>query len=254
MTCRFLLLTILFISSCANPKIALDTKKVTINELLDFIDEEQNKVNTLQASCRISVDSEEFSGNFFASVHYTANDSLLIAVSGPFGISAGTLFVGKERFIFYNQLTNKFYNGTIKEFENQNFFQFPLKLNEIVNIFAAKEQLPSMKIIDYDIDADLYLVEAENSEDRYSIWIDNVIGRITRIKKNTKNKSETTREYGNFFKSADFYFPREISMVRPEEKQAISIFYTRVDLNEIIDPAEFMVKIADHAEQMNYLP
>ena len=73
-----------------------------MNELLDFIDAEQNKINTLQASCRISVDSEEFSGNFFASVYYTQNDSLLISVSGPFGIQAGTLFIGKERFIFYN--------------------------------------------------------------------------------------------------------------------------------------------------------
>ena len=43
-------------------------------------------------------------------------------------------------------------------------------------------------------------------------------------------------------------------MIRPEEKQAISIFYTRITLNEKIEPEEFILKIADHVEQMNYLP
>ncbi len=254
MICRLLPIIILLISSCTSPKIALDTKKVTINELLDFIDAEQNKITTLQASCRISVDSEEFSGNFFASVYYTHNDSLLLSVSGPFGIQAGTLFIGKDRFIFYNQLTNKFYNGSINDFEDQNFFQFPLKLTELVHIFAAKENLPSMKIADYTIEDDLYLIEAENHENKYTIWIDNSIGRITKITNVRDSKSTTTREYGNFFHSNDLYFPRKINMIRPVKKQAVSVFYTRITLNEVIEPEKFILKISDHAEQMNYLP
>ena len=193
MKCRILLIFIILVSSCTSPKLALDTEKVTINELLDYIDAEQNKISTLQASCRISVDSEEFSGNFFASVYYTKNDSLLLSVSGPFGIQAGKLFVGNERFIFYNQMTNKFYNGSIKDFENQNFFQFPLKLTELVHIFAAKEILPSMKIVNYSIDDGLYRVEAKNSEDQFTLWIDNTIGRITKISQKAKNESITTR-------------------------------------------------------------
>lgn len=254
MTCRLLLVFVLLVSSCTSPKIALDTNKISVHELLDFIDAEQNKISTLQASCRISVDSEEFSGNFFASIYYTQNDSLLLSVSGPFGIQAGTLFIGKERFIFYNQMTNKFYNGTIKDFEDQNFFQFPLKLNELVHIFAAKEKLPSMKITEYSLDDGSYLVEAQNGEDRYSIWIDNAIGRITKITKNIMGESITTNEYGNFLRSDDLYFPRKINMIRPEKKQAVSLFYTQITLNDKIEPEEFIVKISDNAEQMNYLP
>jgi hypothetical protein len=112
MKCKAILFITLFLSACASPKLALDTEKVSFNELLDYIQAEENRLNTLEASCRISVDSEEFSGNFFANVYYIKEDSLLISVSGPFGVSAGTLFIGKERFIFYNQMTNKFYNGS----------------------------------------------------------------------------------------------------------------------------------------------
>ena len=151
-------------------------------------------------------------------------------------------------------MTNKFYNGSIKDFENQNFFQFPLKLTELVHIFAAKERLPSMKIVNYSIDDGLYRVEAKNSEDQFTLWIDNTIGRITKISQKAKNESITTREYGNFFHSDKVYFPRKINMIRLGEKQAVSIFYTRITLNEKIEPEEFILKIADHVEQMNYLP
>ena len=249
-TCSLLFTFILLGTSCTSPKIALDTQKVTINELLDFIDAEQNKIITLQASCRISVDSEEFSGNFFATVYYTQNDSLLISVSGPFGIQAGTLFIGKERFIFYNQMTNKFFNGSIKDFEDKNFFQFPLKMTELVHIFAAKESLPSMKIKDYRIDDGLYFINATNSIYTYKIWIDNSTGRIVKLSQHIDDKTLLVREYGDFTTIGNSHFPRKIKMVRPDEKQAVSVFYTHLSINEDIERNNFIINISDNAEQM----
>ena len=89
MKCKVILLLTLFLSACTSPKLALDTEEVSFNELLDYIQTEENRLKTLKASCRISVDSEEFSGNFFANVYYIKEDSLLLSVSGPFGVQAG---------------------------------------------------------------------------------------------------------------------------------------------------------------------
>jgi len=252
MKCKTLLLFAFFLSACTSPKFALDTDKVTFNELLDHIQNEQNKIITLKAGCRISVDSEEFSGNFFANVYYIKDDSLLLSVTGPFGIQAGTLFLGKERFIFYNQMTNKFYNGTINDFSNQTFFQFPLKLKELINIFVGKEDLPSMKISKYSIEDNLFLVQAHNSNDNYTIQIDNSTGHIKKLTLETDDQVIYTREYDTFVKSDGLYFPRKIRMIRPEEKQAVSLYYTNVLLNENIEREKFIIKIADYAEQINY--
>lgn len=242
-----------FMSACTGPKLALDKDKVSFNQLLDFIDTEQNKIKSLKASCRITVDSEAFSGNFFADVYYIDNDSLLLSVRGPFGIQAGTLFIGKERFIFYNQLSNKFYNGTIKDFQNSNFFQFPLSLQDLTNIFVAKEDLPSMKIKNYDIEDDLYLINAENGKDNYNIWIDHSTGHIRKLIVERNNRVLFSREYSNFAKAAGIYFPRKIDMLRPEERQAVSVFYTNFTLNDTIEREKFIINIADHAEQI-YFP
>jgi len=230
MKCNVILFLALFLSACTSPKLTLDTEKVSFNELLDFIQTGEDGLKTLKASCRISVDSEEFSGNFFANVY--------------------SLFIGKKRFIFYNQMTNKFYNGSVKEFENKNLFQFPLKMKELINIFAAKENLPSMKIEDYKIDNGLYFINATNRNDRYNIWVDNSAGRIVELSLSRDNQIVLTHEYGEFVTAGKSYFPRKIKMVRPVEKQSVSIYYTNLSINEEIDRENFIINIADNAEQM----
>jgi outer membrane lipoprotein-sorting protein len=250
MKCKLILLLSLLLSACTSPKLALDTEKVSFNELLDYIHTEETRLNTLKASCRISVDSEEFSGNFFANVYYIKEDSLLLSVTGPFGVQAGTLFIGKERFIFYNQMSNKFYTGSVKDFENKNIFQFPLKMRELINIFAAKENLPSMKIEEYKIQDGLYFIKAKNGEDNYQIWADNSTGRIVKLSLNRDDQIVHTHEYGDFTTSGKSYFPRKIKMVRPVQKQAVSVYYTHLSINEEIDRDNFIINIADNAEQM----
>jgi hypothetical protein len=250
MKCRIIFLITLFLTACTSPKLALDTEKVSFNELLDYIQIEEGRLNTLEASCRISVDSEEFSGNFFANVYYIKEDSLLLSVSGPFGVQAGTLFIGKERFIFYNQMSNKFYNGSVTDFEDKNLFQFPLKMRELMNIFAAKENLPSMKIEDYKIDDGLYFINAKNRNQNFKIWIDNSTGRITKLSQHKDDQTLFVREYGDFMSSGNSHFPRKITMVKPEQKQAVSVYYTHLSINEEIDRDNFIINISDNAEQM----
>ena len=250
MKCKFIFLFALFFTACTSPKLALDTEKVSFNELLDYIHTEEGRLNTLEASCRISVDSEEFSGNFFANVYYIKEDSLVLSVSGPFGVQAGTLFIGKDRFIFYNKMSNKFYNGSVSDFENKNLFQFPLKMRELMNIFVAKENLPSMKIDNYKIEDGEYYIAAKNGNFTYKIWIDNSTGRITKLSQHEFGKTLFVREYGDFMSTSNSYFPRKITMVKPDQKQAVSVYYTHLSINEDIDRENFIINISDNAEQM----
>ena len=251
MKCKAIFFLTFILSACTGPKLALDTEKISFNELLDYIQTGEDELKTLEASCRISVDSEEFSGNFFANLYYIKDDSLLLSVSGPFGIHAGSLFIGKDRFIFYNQMSNKFYNGSIKDFEDKNLFQFPLKMRELINIFTAKENLPSLKIEDYKVDDGQYYINAKNGSDNFEIWVDNSTGRISKLSLIHDGEVVYIREYGDFSSTGkSSYFPRKITMMRPSEKQAVSVYYTNFSLNEEIARENFIINIADNAEQM----
>ena len=242
----------LAIPGCSGPKYMLDTSQITFKDLLGSIESEQKKVVSIVSSSRISVDSPEFSGNFFADILYQEPDSLLISATGPFGISAGTLFIGKERFIFYNQIANRFYNGSVADYLDRDFFQFPLKLSELLYVFAGKEHLTALKIDEYTIKDEQFFIEAQRANIFYSIWIDPVSGHISKITAQKDNQVLYIREYGDFIKINGLYFPRKISMVRPEENQAVSIYHTQISINEPLERARFQVRISDRAEQIDY--
>ena len=229
----------------------LDKEKVPFSDLLNGIEKEQNKISSISGQSRISIDTEEFSGNFFADILYNENDSLLIDVSGPFGIGVGKMFIGKNRFIFLNQFSNQFYSGDTENFKNRNFLQFPLKVHEISNFFTGKELLNNMKILNYDIDGGLFFIHGKNNNFNYNIWIDNITGRIKKIEYLNQDKIVLVKEYDKFIKFDNTYFPKHIKLSRPEEKQVVSVYYNKILLNQKIKPTEFMVKISDSARQID---
>jgi hypothetical protein len=119
-----------------------------------------------------------------------------------------------------------------------------------MSIFAAKENLPSMKIEDYKIDDGLYYIGAKNVYHKFKIWIDNSTGRITKLSQQLDGQTQFVREYGDFMSSGNSNFPRKITMVKPEQKQGVSVYYTRLSINEEIDRDNFVINISDNAEQM----
>jgi hypothetical protein len=200
---------------------------------------------------RISVETEEFSGNFFADIFYKDTDSLVINVSGPFGINIGKMFVGKKRFIFLNHIANQFYSGAISDFNNQKFLQFPIKINELSDFFIGKDLINNMKIKKYAVKDDLFYIQGQNGYNNYNIWIDHRSGRIKKVEYIHENNVVLIKEYDKFALFDDLYFPQYIKLTIPNEKQSISIYYIRIKLNAEISSAKFAVKISDSARQIN---
>ena len=196
-------------------------------------------------------ETAEYSGTFFASILYNLNDSLLISVSGPFGIDVGKMFIGKKRFIFLNQFANQFYSGETEKFKNKNFLQFPLKIEEVSNFFVGKEVLHNMKILNYSIVEDQFFIQGKNGIFNYNIWIDHITGKIKKIEYLNEDKIFLVKEYEKFAKFNQMYFPKHIKLTRPEEKQVISVYYTQLTINEKILSSEFSVKISDSARQID---
>jgi hypothetical protein len=236
---------------CANPKFILDTQQVSFRQLLDYVENEQQQVKSLQAVSRITIDSKEFSGHFYANILYQQSDSLLITVNGIFGFDAGNLFIGKDRFIFYNQISNKFYNGSVQDFKFKRFMQFPLTISELSNIFLGKENFTIMKIIDYSAQQNSFLIKAQNGDFNYDIWIDNHTGHISRLNAYKIDQLLFTREYGDFIKQNGIYFPRKIIMSQIEERQSLAIYYTELNINKEINRHKFDIKISDNAQQID---
>ncbi len=248
---KLFILSLLWLWSCGNPRFVLDTRQVSFRQLLEYVENEQQQVKSLQAISRITIDSKEFSGHFYANILYQQSDSLLITVNGLFGLDAGNLFIGKDRFIFYNQISNKFYNGAVQDFKYRRFMQFPLSISELSNILLGKENFTIIKIMDYSVQQNSFLIKAQNGDLNYDIWIDNHTGHIFKLHAYKLDQLLFTREYGDFIKQEGIYFPRKIIMTQVEEHQSIAVYYTELKINKEINRKKFDIKISDTAQQID---
>ena len=107
-----------------------------------------------------------------------------------------------------------------------------------------------MKIINYEVDDSYFYIQGQNGDAVYNIHIDNNSGRIKKIEYVYENKVVLTKEYDKFSRFNGEYFPRHIKITKPEDKQAISVYYDAVNLNQKISPSKFAVKISDSAKQI----
>jgi hypothetical protein len=247
---HLIILTFLYLA-CTSTKYVLDVNKISVNDLLDNINQEQKYITSLQGKARITIESNEFNGIFFSDIYCNNHDSLLLSVKGPFGIEAGTVFIGENRFIMYNNMSDKFFNGSKDNFKNKYFLQFPFKLSELIPIFTARDKISSMIINEYSIKNGMFFIIVQNNHNTYHIWVNHKNGHINKIEYYQDDRLQYIKEYSNFIKINKINFPNKIHVIRPYENQAISIYYIKLQLNKIIRPEKFLIDIADHAEQID---
>ena len=248
----FLSLTSVLVNcSVLHKTIKPDLEKVTYRQLLEHHAAWQKSIKSLKGDLRITLDTPQYSGNFDANILLNEPDSLLITVTGPFGINLGKVYVTKNRFIFYNQVMNQFYKGSKSDFAGKNFLQFPLEISQLKDVFTGRDPFDVLQKKIYEIRDDKYFLEAENGKYNYRVWFEPEHLLISRIEYLKNGKIEFYKEYNNFSEVNGIYFPHHLNFVRPDEKQGLSVFVTSIEINAKIDPDAYKIKVSDSATQID---
>jgi len=246
-----ILLASLIITGCAaKTNVVADLKTISSRDLLAQNENWQKSFSTLKGSAKITLDSPQFSGNFGADILLNNSDSLLVTITGPLGIKLGRAFVSPNRFVFYNQMMNQFMTGSLEDYEDTNFMQFPLEISQLRNVFAARESFNILELSTYEIRDGCYYLETRNDYLNYHIWFDPASLLIKKIEYFNRSKLVYYKEYDQFEKFDGIYFPRLVNFVRPEEKQGMSIYYDEVFINQPFQPEQFNINISDNARQI----
>ena len=228
-----------------------DLSKVTYRLLLEHHAAWQESIKTLRGNVRLTLDSPQYSGNFDASILVNEPDSMLLTVTGPFGLKLGKVFVSRNRFIFYNQVMSQFYKGSKEDFAGKNFLQFPLEIGQIKDVLIARDQFDVLSKKSLSVKDNMYYLEAENGHYSYNIWFSPENHLITKIEYIRDNTIHFYKEYKNFRKVNGIYFPHHVNFVRPNEKQGLSIIFTELVVNQYNDPLSYKIKVADNAKQID---
>lgn len=244
------LISLLMIGCAANTNVTADLKNIASRDLLAMNEQWQKSFSTLKGSAKISLDTPQFSGNFGGDILLNNSDSLLITITGPLGIKLGKAFVSPNRFVFYNQMMNQFMTGSLDDYEDTNFMQFPLEISQLRNVFAARESFNILEISTYETRDGCYYLETQNDHLNYHIWFDPASLLIKKIEYFNRKKLVFYKEYDQFEKFDGIYFPRLVNFVRPQEKQGMSIYYNEIFINRPFQAEQFDINISDNAKQI----
>ena len=109
-----------------------------------------------------------------------------------------------------------------------------------------------MKIVEYTLQDDQFLIKSRRGDIIYEIFIEPQNGQITKLTAFNNDNILYIREYDDFIENNGIIFPRKISMIRPGENQAVSVYHTQISVNEPLDKSRFQLRISDRAEQIDY--
>ncbi len=228
-----------------------DLEKTNYKALLQHHAKWQSSIQSLNGELRMTLDTPQYSGNFNASILVNEPDSMLVTVTGPFGMHLGKVFVSQKRFIFYNQVMDQFIKGAQEDFEGRNFLQFPLEIGQLKNVFIARDPFDVVEKKLFEIRENKYYLEAANGKYDYNIWFDPEHLLISRIEYLNNGKINFVKEYKNWREVNGIKFPYLVNFIRPDEKQGISIITTDLKINRSIDPAIYKIKVSDSATQID---
>ncbi len=245
-------LSLLLLQGCKTQRVLIKNEypNPTYRQLLELHERWQKSIKTFSARGRITVDTPQFSGNFEANIYARGKDSLLVSVSGFMGTNVAKVFVGQDRFIFYNQYDNQFITGRKDDLEQTKFLQFPISISMLREVFLAQDHFTILKKEKFEKQKDGYFVQAQNGSYDYQIWFDDATLLIKKINYMKDGEILFSKEYKQFGLYDGFYFPRVINFVRPFEKQGMGIIFKEIKINEPVPDAVFKIRVSDNAKQV----
>jgi len=212
---------------------------------------EQNfeRINSFEGSARLTIESLEFSGHVSVKVYWIRPDTLFIQAEGPLGLDVGKMFIGKSRYLIYNQFNNEFLAGNIDDRYMSRFLQTDLYLKDLKpGVLGRPLDFPAALGL-ADADRGIFRKRSENYD--YRFVVNPATGLLDRWEKIEDNQIIILQEFKNYRMLANIYFPYLIQITFPVQEQRISIFYKEIVLNEPINSEIYTIEINPKVKQLN---
>jgi hypothetical protein len=223
--------------SCAAPYrgVELDTASVEPRRLLDLLAGHNRQLEALTGKGSIAFDTPQLTGA--ASFELTARrpDSLLLRLDGPFGLTVGTFFLSRDRYVLYNAMENTVMSGMPTSDALSRVLPVPLRVSEVVDALCGAVRIveePST-LTEYRIDGDQFLLTfagVEGESRRY--WVDPGDLLVTRVERlDARGNAIVEMAMTRISRIDGIPVPRRITVRMPSDNRNLSIAFSSVTPN-----------------------
>ena len=229
-----LFLLLLLVTSCATtPKKEKNTELTTGKKLTVINDTRFSDDANIRIRASISFRFPDMSNSANAVIEMAKKDSILITISGPFGITVGRLYANQNEFIMNNNLQNTTFTGIPTEKNIMQIANIPLSFNDLMTIFrTSTPQNPSSYIYDCKLSLFRFIDFSGEATGLYEEFIftnlNNDIARIER--KNILGETVIVASFFDHYTVGNHRFARRINLNFPTLNGNVEIKISDVSL------------------------
>ena len=229
------LLPLLLLASCAprTAGVALDTRLTPVGLLTQKVREIDSRLHTLGGRGTMSFESPSQGGSAAFEVSMRKPDSLLVELSGPFGIGVGTFFLSRDRYVMYNSLENAVASGSPSGKSLRSLLPVNLTYEQMFSAFSGTFPLPEHdSALSYSVDGDRFLLRYRCGHGDCSYWVDadNLLVRRFEMRDDS-GQVFLEGESSGLIEKDDARIPRRISISMPQDSRRIAIAFSSVSIN-----------------------
>ena len=243
-------LAILLILSACTPRAIYKPVQIKFDSITAwpaYYEATHRAMRTIESEARISIESKDLATNITVDLLYAAPDTLFLQAEGPFGLDLGKIFIGKDRFILYNQFNNQFITGSLHDEYYNTFLQTDFSFSELKNAFIGMAPLPGDATL-LDPEKGVFVTTRENQRSIYTV--DRNSGNLTLFEIEEQGQVIFHQEFLNYSNIDGLIFPRFTKVLLPQKKEMVAIYHKNIKINQKVDKARYSIEISPKTKQL----
>ncbi len=243
------LLAVCFSACAPSRTVVADARAIPAESVLERVKGNAARIHNLEAHGKLTIERPEFGNSGSFDMVLKKPDSLLLKVSGPFGIDAGAVLMTPKEFRFYNRFANQLVIGPTTAGNLNSLFDLEIDYDDILTIFSGMipvvEERTTLK--SYGVNENRYFLIFQRDDDLNRYWVHPesfVVSKYQHLDGqgklivDAKSTVRNDRRHGILPRSVRFTFHRQ--------RIRVSIFYNNVDVN-VSDP-ELTFSVPENVE------
>ncbi len=247
----FPLIILLTLIGCASPKVIVRepvrTEGVNPVDLIRKNGENGRRLRYMKAVTTLNLESPKSANQFTAQLAIKFPDSIYIKIEGVLGIDGLKASLNRQTFVVYNIINRYVIQGVTSSSAIRKTFDYDISFDEMVELLIGLPQLKESELrdlADFSADESYYVLTFKTNGETKKVWLDPfaqyAVSRIRHF--DAAGILYLEKEFSRFENIDGNFLPRYVRIVKPQEKDLLSIYFNDRTMNKSFSSSVFTIK------------
>lgn len=224
----------------------VDVSETTPVEIVEKNNRNLAHLKYIKALTTLNLESPKSANQFTAQMAIKLPDSVYVKIEGVLGIDGLKASFNRETFVVYN-IVNKYvvYGATGAEAIRKTF-DYDLTFDEMVEVLIGWPVLRRSdldRLLDFSAEETYFVLHVREDYGTRRMWVDPFAGYAVSkiVRYDSTGQVVMEKDFTRFEKIGDVYLPRYVRILRPREKDLLSIYFDTRTLNRSFSSRLFTI-------------